>query len=292
MTTNLINTLQKSFTEKSYLDISQHVDINPESTKNGLRAIIPIVLASILGNNTMSTSAQPTWWNTLDDDYPYSDDDFIDTQMINSSSFLVKGREVLSGMFRTNHDKLVTSVSSVAGIQKAKAAGLMEVSVPLIVGYLKNWVLRKGWKFKDLIANLIENKTVIKEALPQGVSPAHFEVEHKSEDISIEKKPKINPTENDTKSNFSETVEVEVPTPENPKKKKNNGLIWFGGLLVLAILLWYLMGNRSCTRSSDTDDHLVPDMTEIRYSPQLYEKPMDGTFYAYKMMPKLVLRLK
>lgn len=292
MTTNLINILQKSFTEKNYFDIAQHVNINTESTKNGIKALIPVVLASILSNNTLSTSALPTWWNILDDDYPYSDDNFIDSKVINNSSFLVKGREVLSGMFRTNHDELVTSVSSVAGIQKAKAAGLIEVSVPLIVGYLKNWVLKKGWKFKDLIANLIESKTVIKEALPQGVSPKHFEVEHKPENISIKKKPKRNITENDPKSNFSETIKVEVPTTEKPKKRKNNGLIWFGGLLVLAIILWYLMGNSSCTRNTITGDLIILDMSEITTLPQYYEKPMDGTYYAYKMMPKLVLRLK
>lgn len=275
MAINLINILQKSLSEKSFSDISQYIGISPESTKNGTKAIIPVVLASILGNNTASTSTQPAWWNALDKEYPYSEDEFVDTKAINSSSFLIKGREVLAGLFRTNHDELVASVSSVAGIQKEKAAGLIEVSVPLIVGHLKNWTLKKGWKFKDLIEYLIENKTVITGALPTGISPAHF---------GVGRLPK---------NNFSRTIETETPTPATPtSKKKNNGLIWFGGLLLLAIILWYLMGNKSCTRSLDTDDMLVPDMTQVIDSPKFYEKPMDGTYYAYEVKPDVVLRRK
>ena len=162
-----------------------------------------------------------------------------------------------------------------AGIQKEKAAGLIEVSVPLIVGHLKNWTLKKGWKFKDLIEYLIENKTVITGALPTGISPAHF---------GVGRLPK---------NNYPRTIETEPPTPATPtSKKKNNDLIWFGGLLLLAIILWYLMGNKSCTRSLDTDDMLVPDMTQVIDSPKFYEKPMDGTYYAYEVKPDVVLRRK
>ena len=113
--------------------------INLESTKNGLNAITPIVLTSILGNNTVKNATQPVWWNALKEEYPFSEDEYIEATHINSPSFLIKGREVISGMFRTNHDELVTSVSSVAGIQKEKASGLIEVGVPLIAGYLNNW---------------------------------------------------------------------------------------------------------------------------------------------------------
>jgi hypothetical protein len=52
------------------------------------------------------------------------------------------------------------------------------------------------------------------------------------------------------------------------------------------------MGNKSCTRSLDTDDMLVPDMTQVIDSPKFYEKPMDGTYYAYEVKPDVVLRRK
>ncbi|MDD2477048.1 MAG: hypothetical protein PHI32_14220 [Dysgonamonadaceae bacterium] len=59
MKINLIDILRNSFSDKSYQDISQHVGINLESTKNGLNAITPIVLASVLGNNTVKNATQP-----------------------------------------------------------------------------------------------------------------------------------------------------------------------------------------------------------------------------------------
>lgn len=223
MTTNLIDVLRKSFTEKSHQDISQYVGINSESAKNGIHAIIPAVLASILGNNTVNNAVRPTWWNALKDDYPYNENEFIDTSTVKAPSFLTKGREIQSGMFRTSHDDLVTSVSSVAGVQKEKAAGLIEMTVPLIMGYLNNWMLRKGWKFKDLIQNLFDHKTDIVGALPTGISPAHF---------GINNRPNYN---------FSETIEAKIPTHGAPQKKSRNGLMWLIGLILLALLLWYFI---------------------------------------------------
>lgn len=272
MANNLITILQKSFSDKSYEDISQHVGISVESTKNGLKVIMPNVLAAILGNNTMSSSAQPAWWNTLDSEYPYSDDEFVQTENISKIAFLVKGREVSSGMFRTNHDKIISSVSSVAGIQKEKAAGLIEVGVPLVTGHLKNWMQRKNWKFKDLIENLVENKSIIMGALPAGIPIAYLEDDNKPKD------------------NFSETIKTEIPTTRIIKKKKSNGLVWIAGLIIITLILWYFMGRKSCTRSLDTDDLLIPEITQIIDSPKFYEKPMDGTYYAYEIKPEMVLK--
>lgn len=224
MTTNLIDVLRKSFTEESYRNISDYVGINPESTKNGIHAIIPAVLVSILGNNTVNNATQPTWWNALKDDYHYTENEFIDTNNVKAPSFIIKGREMLAGMFRTCHDDLVLSVSSIAGVQKKKAAGLIEISVPLIMGYLNNWMRRNEWKFKDLIKNLFEQKATIVGALPVGISPAHFGVS------------------NLPKNNFSETIETKIPTQGIPRKKRRNGLMWLIGLIVLGVLLWYFLG--------------------------------------------------
>lgn len=274
MAINLINILQTSFNEKSYTDVSQYVGINQVSTENGVKAIIPVVLASILGNNTTSSSSKPIWWNALDNDYPLSHDEFVDSTVINDSAFLVKGREVLAGMFRTNHDELVTSVSTVAGIQKEKAAGLIEVSVPLISGYLKNWMKTKGWTFKDLIENLMENKHTITAALPVGMTSEHFGVDN----IQKEELPK--------------TIKTEGPILQKRAKKKNNGLYWFGGLLILALILWYFMGSKACTRSLNTDDLLVPETTNAQIGIESYKKVQDGTYYANNTIPKLMLKIE
>lgn len=274
MTTNLIDILRNSFSDKSYKDISQHVGISTESTKNGLNVLVPTVLGCILGNNTVTSATQPTWWNALKDEYPYADEEYIDTSNISKSSFLIKGREVLSGMFRTNHDELVKSVGSVSGIPKDKAAGLIEVGVPLIIGYLGNWVRKKGWKFNELIANLIENKPSIVAALPAGISPAHFGVCNLPNDNISETQSDISKT----KSNFSETIEIEIPSQREAVKKNRNGIMWIGGLLVLALLLWYLLGNKSCMRSID-DSLITPGLTDTIADAGQHKAVMDGTYY-------------
>ena len=271
MAANLIDILRNSFTEKSYADISQHVGISTESTKNGLNALVPAVLGCILGNNTVTSATQPTWWNALKDEYPYADEEFIDTNNINKPSFLIKGREVLSGMFRTNHDELVKSVGIVSGIPKDKSAGLIEVGVPLIIGYLNNWVRKKGWRFNELIANLIENKPSIVAALPAGISPSNFGVDKFSKPNIPETKVNIS----DTKSDFAETIESEIPEQPHAVKKNKNGLMWIIGLIILALLLWYFLGYKSSNRN----EMLVPDTIDTIADGVHHNGVMDGGYY-------------
>ncbi len=224
MTTNLIDVLRKSFTPETYDAIAINVGINPESVKNGINAIIPALLASILGNNTVNSATQPTWWNVLKEEYPYNENEFIDTTPISTSSFLIKSREIVNGLFTSCYDDLVSSISSIGGVQKEKAARLIHTTAPLVIGYLNNWMRRKGWKYKDLINNLFEQKTHIIGTLPMGISPACFEMN------------------NMPKNNFSQTIENKLPATGVSHKKNRNGLMWFIGLVVLGILLWYFLG--------------------------------------------------
>ncbi len=270
MSVNLIDKLRKSFTEKSYQDISEYVGINTQSAKNGINALVPAVLACILGNNTLTSATQPIWWNALKEEYPYTDNEYINTSNLDKPSFLIKGREVLSGMFRTNHDELVKSISSVAGIQKEKAAGLIEVGVPLIIGYLNNWVKTKGWKFKDLIANLIDSKPTIVKELPIGISATHFGINGVKDVTNVIDK---------TTKDFSETIKTEIPTNPKAVKRNKNSLMWIIGLIVIALLAWYFLANRACVRNIE-DEVIVPEIDGSITEVSFHVESMDGTFYA------------
>ena len=270
MSVNLIDKLRNSFTEKSYQDISEYVDINTQSAKNGINALVPAVLACVLGNNTLTSAKQPIWWDALKDEYSNGDDEYINTANINKPSFLNKGREVLSGMFRTNHDDLVKSISSVAGIQKEKAAGLIEVGVPLIIGHLNKWIKTKGWKFKDLIAILLETKLNIVKELPIGISATHFGINGLKDDHT---KVINNPTKD-----FSETIKTEIPTHPKAVKKNKNSLMWIVGLIVIALLAWYFLANRACVRDID-DEVIVPEIDRSITKVSFHIESMDGTYY-------------
>lgn len=264
MAINLIDILRNSFTEKSYQDLSQHVAISPEATKNGVRALVPTVLACILGNNYTSSSTEPTWWNALKDEYPYADDEYIDCSHINNPSFLIKGREILMGLYRTNYDDLVKSISDVSGIQKVKAAGLIEVGVPLIIGYLNNWLRKKGWKFHYLIENLILNRSSIVEALPPGTSPAHFGISTMQ------------------KNNFTKPIETEKLLEEAPPKKNINALLWILSLAGIALLLWYIIGPTSCERDvREVRDIIISGENDTLSDAGLNKAIVDETYYIY-----------
>lgn len=174
MNISFLTVLRDSFTEKSYQRLSEHISISSEQAKNGVYAIIPIILASILENNTASNAVQPIWWNSLKEVPAFTDDKTINVNIINKPFFAVKGRGVSWYMFSFCFNDLVAVVSEMASIQKQNAISLIEITTPLIVCYLINWMEWEGWEFEDLIDNLLHAKYEITTALPVGISTAHL----------------------------------------------------------------------------------------------------------------------
>lgn len=58
--------------------------------------------------------------------------------------------------------------------EKNNAVSLIEITTLLVAGYLINWLEWQGWKFEDLINNLLNTKYEIIAALPAGISPVHL----------------------------------------------------------------------------------------------------------------------
>lgn len=174
MNISFLTILRDSFTDKSYQSLSEHISISSEQAKNGVYVIIPIILASILENNTASDVVQPIWWNSLKEVPAFMDDKTININIINKPFFAIKGRGVSWYMFSFCFNNLVAVVSEISLIQKQNAMSLIEITTPLIVSYLINWMKWEGWEFENLIDNLLDTKYEIITALPAGISTAHL----------------------------------------------------------------------------------------------------------------------
>ncbi len=174
MKISFLSILHDSFTEQSYQTLSRHLAISTDQAKDGVHVIIPIVLASILENNTSSNAVQPIWWNALSKEFACNEDKTMNISIISKPFFDVKGRGVSWYIFRYCYNDLVALVSEKAIIQKKNAENLIELTTPLIAGYLINWLVREGWDFDDLISNLLINRHDIIGALPVGIAPVHL----------------------------------------------------------------------------------------------------------------------
>lgn len=246
MSVNLIDVLKNAFTENVYDRISRNVELDRDAARSGVGAVIPTVLASILGKNTTTAYNEPTWWNSLTGLFTRDEDEMY-VDVVNDPLYNETGNNVYHGLFGSNRDTIVEAIARKIGLGTDKASGFLSTVVPLVTGYLANWIRRKGWSFGDLIGNLFDNRSSIVNALPAGVSPALFGLAA------------------DTPEPVQETVYTEpepvretVTTP--PPAKSNNLLWWVIGVLLLAVLLWWLLGNRGCTRQAvvnDTQDSLV-----------------------------------
>lgn len=117
---------------------------------------------------------QPIWWNALSKEFACNEDKTMNISIISKPFFDVKGRGVSWYIFRYCYNDLVALVSEKAIIQKKNAENLIELTTPLIAGYLINWLVREGWDFDDLISNLLINRHDIIGALPVGIAPVHL----------------------------------------------------------------------------------------------------------------------
>ncbi len=166
--------LQDSFTEKVYKNLSENIAISADQAKSGVRVIIPIVLASILENNTASSVVQPIWWSSLTESYAQKNDKSGNVDVMDEPFIDMKGRGISWYIFRFCFNDLAAIVSEKATIRKNNAVSLIEMTTPLIVGFLINWLEWNEWKFEDLIAHLLKSKREIIASLPTGISPVHL----------------------------------------------------------------------------------------------------------------------
>ncbi len=235
MSVNLIDVLKNAFTDNVYDRITRNVDVDRDSAKSGVDAIIPTVLASILGKNTATAYNEPTWWNSLTDFFR-RDEDELYVDVIDDPRYNETGTNVYNGLFGTNRSAIVDAIAKKIGLGGDKASGLLSTVVPLVTGYLANWTRRKGWSFRDLISNLIDNKSSIMNALPAGLSPGIFGLTALDDPRPAE-------------TVYTETEPVREPVTTTPPPARSNNLLWWViGLLLVGLLLWWLLGNRSCER--------------------------------------------
>lgn len=174
MKISFLTVLKDSFTEKSYQSLAEHLAISADQAKVGVHVIIPIILASILENNTARKAIQPIWWSAFKEEYACKDDKTMDVNIIKKPYFAVKGHGVSWNMFKYCYNNLALVVSERASIRKNNAQSLIEITTPLIACYLINWVEKEGLKFEDLIKNLLDTKREIIGALPGKISPVHL----------------------------------------------------------------------------------------------------------------------
>ena len=174
MKINFLTILRDSFTERTYQKLSEQISISSEQAKNGVHVIIPLILASILENNTASNAIQPIWWNSLKEEYAYKDDKTININIINKTFLALKGRGLSWHLFRFCYNDIATLISEKASIRKNNAVSLIEITTLLVAGYLIKWLEWEGWKFEDLIDNLLNAKYEIIGSLPAGISPVHL----------------------------------------------------------------------------------------------------------------------
>ncbi|VBB45703.1 hypothetical protein TRIP_D310098 [uncultured Paludibacter sp.] len=244
MSVNLIEILKNAVSDKTIETIGKEVGLEPAAVKSGVSAIVPTLLAGILGKNT-ATSAAPSWMDSLTGLMGNKQDE-ADLEGMNLTDMLGKGKDLLGNLFGNKTEEVSSAIAQTAGMQKEKAEKLLSMLTPLVLGYLAKWMKSKNWTFGNLVTNLLENKSNLVAALPTGLSAAHFfntdipKADVETPKINVEA-PKVTVTESKV-----------TPPMVEPPKSNNNWLKWLLWLLLLGLILWIILsrGCKSCQRES------------------------------------------
>ncbi len=261
MTENLIDILKNAVSTKAVDAIGKYVGLDTASTQSGVSAIIPSVLAGLLGRNTAGSSA-PAWLDAVSGLFNDRDED-IQVDRLDLPALASKSPGLLSGLFGTNRDDVSGAIAQAAGIQEEKAGGLLSVVSPLLLGFLTNWMKKKGFSFGDIIGNLLNNKAGLAAALPAGLSANRFfdfDAEPLKTQIEAEpvEPPKVEPF-------VTKTVQPEpkvTSTTVVPEPKKRGSLRWLLWLVILGLLLWLLL-TKGCKSCSNDTTPVQGDTTEV-----------------------------
>lgn len=255
MSVNLIETL-KNAVSNNYVDaIATQTGLDNAAVKSGISAIVPTVLAGILGKNT-AASAAPSWFDSLSG-LVMDKADGTDVPDFNIADVLVKGKDFIGNLFGNKTEEVSAAVAQHAGIGKEKAGGLLATVAPLVLGYLTKWMKSKNWTFGNLITNLLENKADLMTALPAGLSAVNFfggdlpKVDLGTTPHVDVVPPKVEPAAPVFTSNTGKDI----------KKSENNWLKWLLWLLLLGLILWLILG-KGC-KSCKNDGVVLNDSTAV-----------------------------
>lgn len=242
MKQNLINVLKNAFNDKVLDTLATKTGVDQSSAKSGVEALIPTVLGSLLDKNVVKGNNEPTWWKGIADFFS-SDKDDVYTSQLENPLFEKTNASLISNLFGSNESLVKNAIGKAMGGATGKTNSFVNSTVPLIIGYLSNWLRRNKWSFGNLISNLTENKSSLLAALPAGISPSMFGL---TSGTPYQSKA----TESTTRST----------TPEPEPRRKRRPILWIILLLLLALLLWWLLG-KGCKRSA-TDDSVTTQDTE------------------------------
>ena len=206
--------------------------IDKTAAKLGVDALIPTVLSSLLDKNVVKDKKEPAWWSGISDFFR-RDDDNVHISQLENPLYEKTNASLISSLFGTNELSIKNAIGKAMGGATDKTNNFVSTTVPLIVGYLSNWLRRNKWSFGNLISNLVDNKSSLLASLPADISPSMFGL------ISGAPHHKEKATQSTTRST---TVETKPSRNRNP-------IGWIILLLLLALLLWWLLG-KACKRTS------------------------------------------
>lgn len=242
MKQELMNVLKNAFNDNVLNTLATKTGVNKGAAKSGVEALIPTVLSSLLDKNVVKDNNEPTWWKGIADFFR-SDKDDVSISLLENPLFEKTNASLISNLFGSNESIVKNAIGKVMGGATDKTNGFVNATVPLVIGYLSNWLRRNKWSFGKLISNLTENKSSLLGALPAGISPSMFGL-----------------TSGTPHYQSKTTTDTTQSTTTEPKKK--SPIWWIILLVLLALLLWWLLA-KGCKRNATEDSVIIQDTVEV-----------------------------
>lgn len=243
MSVNLVELAKGLFTKDVLSGAAASLGESEGSIQKAINAIIPAVLLGLFNKaNTPDASGRDQVISAITDSAGTSDLSGTLSNVLGSAAnqdnpWIKKGLDFLHNIFGNNTDAVAGAISGYSGIKPASATTLMSAATPALLSLVGNNTQGGSSNPQGIWSLLLAQKDNIISHLPSGLNLAGIPVlsgfaNWFSSGSGI-------PAGNSASQYISEN--------SPPDRKKGGGwLLWLLLLVLIALALWYFMGQKGC----------------------------------------------
>jgi outer membrane protein OmpA-like peptidoglycan-associated protein len=255
MSIDILDSLNSVFGNQLTRSLSGVLGDSEESTRAGLRAGVPALLAGLVQKSTQPGGPQDLYrtvtGSNIDPAFATRLGSLLDTHS-SLDSVTATGESLLSSIFGNRTSGVANAVAEVAGLRPSSASGLLALAAPMLFGWLKKYVTQNNLDASGLGSVLLNQRSTLQRlGLDSRITNA----------MGIPNLQSVlgsTPGRVDTGTTARPTYEPAPPAASIPVKQPQRRWIPWAVAAAVALLAFGFVSNRLGRHGSTTTASALP----------------------------------
>ena len=160
---NFLSVSQRFYSPDILQKISNEINQPVEQTKTGLKSVIPTLFMGIVNKGSTREGAESLMKLA-------SEEDTGAPPIENPETIKVGGNDVLSGIFGSNLNSVITKLGDVTGMNSVSLTKMMKMAAPMLIGMLGTKIKNDRMGPSALMSFLTQQKSSLAGLIPAGIT--------------------------------------------------------------------------------------------------------------------------